>query len=493
MARPPTPSGSNRTTPIPVIDRRALLRGALAGGALVTIPLPRLGAMLNGNGTAYAATGQRLQRFGVYFIGNGFVPGPFAPRPRATGPIGEFGTQLAPLAPLKQKITIASGFELKTGRTLGVPHGHFAGGLTGIAATPNRVFQAPTIDQVLAQGSPLGVGVPYKSLEVGVANATPGVGQKIYHAVSHRGPNQPNDPEYSPAAVFARIFKGFAPRPADPAGMSPGMAPPPPVVDPTLELDKSLLDAVTADAKVLEQRLGREDRARLQSHLEGIRSLESRIAGLATGGNEGGPAAAPGAACKKPGEMAQAGETGSGLNQQVAGLQADLIVAALACDLTRVFFYQLTKPAAHVNYGLPDVTGDFHGLCHSDSGNDQLRVQKGVAHTMGLFAGLLAKMDAVNEGAGTLLDNAAVLVSTCVSWGKTHTQWEWPCVIGGRGGLRPDGNGYHLKGGWHVRAPNYDNFNQVLLGLINIYGTNLKSLGKDASLTDQENHEIFGA
>ena len=55
------------------INRRAVLRGALAGGALVTIPLPRLGAMFNGNGTAYAAGGP-LQRFGIFFVGNGVVP-----------------------------------------------------------------------------------------------------------------------------------------------------------------------------------------------------------------------------------------------------------------------------------------------------------------------------------------------------------------------------------------------------------------------------------
>ena len=37
-----------------VIPRRLVLRGVLAGGAAVAIPLPRLIGMLNGNGTAYA-------------------------------------------------------------------------------------------------------------------------------------------------------------------------------------------------------------------------------------------------------------------------------------------------------------------------------------------------------------------------------------------------------------------------------------------------------
>src|SRR5687767_15511877 len=102
------------------ISRRALLRGAVIGGGLVTVPLPRLGAMLNGNGTAYAATGRTIQRFGVYFIGNGFVPSSFAPAPRQTGPLTALSPQLAPLDKLKAKLTVVSGFDLKTGRPDGL-------------------------------------------------------------------------------------------------------------------------------------------------------------------------------------------------------------------------------------------------------------------------------------------------------------------------------------------------------------------------------------
>jgi hypothetical protein len=211
---------ANRT-----ISRRAALRGALAGGGLVAIPLPRLGAMLNGNGTAYAATGKPIQRFGVYFI--------------------------------------------KTGRPNDTPHGHFPGGLTG-ANGAGRVYHAPSIDQVIALQGPLGQGTDYRSIEVAVANATPGVSQKMYQAVSAKGMGQHNDPEYSPAAVFNRLFKsGADPAPA-PAG---GTA----VVDPTVALERSVLDAIRSDAAELKKRLGREDVARLDSHLEGIRGIEQRL------------------------------------------------------------------------------------------------------------------------------------------------------------------------------------------------------------------------
>jgi len=134
------------------ISRRAVLRGALVGGGVATIPLPRLSAMLNGNGNAYAATGRPIQRFGVYFIGNGFVPVAFLPQPILTSPLKAetLTMQLKPFAPVLNKVTIASGFDLHTGRQVGVPHGHFFGALSGMPATGrSRQFQLPTIDMVI--------------------------------------------------------------------------------------------------------------------------------------------------------------------------------------------------------------------------------------------------------------------------------------------------------------------------------------------------------
>jgi len=477
---------TNRTTKRSTMGRRAVLRGALLGGGLATIPLPRLGAMLNGNGTAYAATGKTIQRFGVYFIGNGFVPLSFAPSPRQTGPLASLGPQLAPLEKLKAKLTVVSGFDLKTGRPDGLPHGHFFGALSGAHGIPSgRLFALPSIDQVIAVNSPLGQGVPFRSLEVGVSNATPGVGQKAYHAVSSRGTNAQNDPEFNPVAQFNRLFKSGVPA-------TPGGGGAAPTIDPTWAVDKSILDVVRVDAQALQTRLGAEDRTRLDSHLTGLRALEDRLQLMSQ------PRMGADAACKAM-NMTTAGDPSSGLNTKVAAAHDDLMVMALACDQTRVFTYQLTKPAAHVNYGLPDLNGDFHGICHGDGGNDQPKVVKGVVHTMGLFANLLAKMDAIDEGGATMLDNSTILISTCVSWGKTHTQWEWPCVIAGRGGLRAGADGkpdpagrFNFQGGWHYRSPNSDNFSKVLLTLANLHGARQNSLGKDGGLTDTEVHEIFG-
>jgi hypothetical protein len=469
-----------------VLSRRAVLRGVLAGGAAVAIPLPRLGAMLNGNGTAYAA-GTPIQRFGIFFMGNGVVPNSFAPTPRITGPLGTLTVQLSLLDPVKSKITVVSGFDLHTGRALGVPHGHFPGGLTGAPATAEgapggrRNYQLPSIDQVIAKG-PLGQCVPYRSLEVSVSNATPGVGEDMYQAVSG-APHAHNFPSSSPTDIFNRLFgKGIG-------TTAPTSGP----VDHTPDVEKSVLDAVIADAADLEKRLGAADRDRLHQHLDSIRSLELRVKGPVGGGGPGGACGGRDPVCAVPQGHADGNDKNDGLDGTLAHTLADLVVMAMACDMTRVFTYQLTKPAAHVHYGGdPDLGGDFHGMCHGENPDDQPKVQKGVKYGIGYMASLLQKMDAVKEGDATMLDNSIVMFSTCVAWGKTHTQYEWPCVLGGRGGRRADGS-WNLKGGWHYRPTSSgDNFSKVLLTLANINRAGLTEIGMDGGHTTEEAPGIRG-
>ena len=58
------------------LDRRTVLKGVLATGATVSIPLPLLEIMLNGNGTAYAQTATPVPPlFVMWFFGDGTLPG----------------------------------------------------------------------------------------------------------------------------------------------------------------------------------------------------------------------------------------------------------------------------------------------------------------------------------------------------------------------------------------------------------------------------------
>jgi len=160
---------------------------------------------------------------------------------------------------------------------------------------------------------------------------------------------------------------------------------------------------------------------------------------------------------------------------------ADLTVLALSCELTNVFAFMFSYPAAHVHFrhlGSGAIQSDFHNtLCHAEA-LPQPNVHMGVVYEMSCFAYLLEQMDKVQEGDHTLLDASCLLTSTCVAWGKTHQREEWPIMIGGLAGGA-------LKGNFHYRAV-MDNPSKVLLTLANVYGCNRKDFGKDALYASDE-------
>ena len=177
-----------------IIGRRTVLRGAVAGGALATLPLPRLAGMLNGNGTAYAQGAPLRKVFGVWFYGNGMIPARFIPR--GEGADFPLSDQLQPLARVKSKLTVVSGMELKTGRA--DAHSYVATGWLGAARHADnpgtKEVRLPTIDQVVADV--IGKDTPRRSIEIGVTRARHRTHGVMYDAVSHRGRNAPNSPEF---------------------------------------------------------------------------------------------------------------------------------------------------------------------------------------------------------------------------------------------------------------------------------------------------------
>jgi len=93
-----------------------------------------------------------------------------------------------------------------------------------------------------------------------------------------------------------------------------------------------------------------------------------------------------------------------------------------------------------------------------------------VLYAMACLAEFLEKLASVKEGAGTLLDNSLIYVTSCTSWGKTHTVYEWPVLLVGKAGGA-------LAGNRHYRATVNDNLSKVLLSVANIMGCNLTTIG----------------
>lgn len=396
--------------------RRSVLRGML-GGAAVTVGLPFLESIARPR-TAKAAPDGYPKRFGMFFWGNGVLPELW--KPAAVGATAEawgLSPTLAPLAAHKKKLSVVSG--LKVPIKNDIPHMSGPIGFLspqGPAAADPSAFGAATLDQVIAEV--IGADSRFKSLEVGVQ---PGI-----TGMSYAGPGALNPCETSPAALFQRVF--------GPEFVPPGSTP---KENPTLALRKSVLDAVMSETTDLQKVLGASDKARLESHLDGVRSLEKRIQKL----QETPPAIV---GCKPPPAPKDAYPPVDGRPplSEISRVMADITAMALACDQTRVFTYWFSGPVNNTLF--PGATSGHHQLTH-DEPSPQPQVAAILVQIMTELAYLLTALDSLPEGDGTLLDHCALLATTDCNLGRQHTLDNYPILVAGsaNGALRP---GVHVDG-----------------------------------------------
>jgi hypothetical protein len=444
------------------LNRRTVLRGLLATGAAVTIPLPLLDAMLDGKGTALAATGAPVSPLYVtWFFGNGSLPGLWKPAQTGAGSAWALSPQLQPLAEVKSHLTVISGL---TGKLVSASIPHPSGSAAATTAAPlnGLAVRAPSIDQIIADT--IAGDAPFRSLEVGVTPATPNGNEHSLHSVSHNGPNSRNDAEYNPKAVFDRLFGGTTePEPDDEADEAAKRA----------AAEISVLDSILEDGVRLQSRLGSADRQRVEQHLEAIRAIERRIQTVP-------PDSTP-AACGSVTEPSVGEDTRSEAPAEVNTAMAELTTLALACEKTRVATFTFTLPAAHVYYRhlAADMNDDFHDIiCHGDPGaeSSQPRVDKGVLYAMRCLNEFLTLLKATPHGSTNLLDATLVYVTSDTAWGRVHTTTEWPVLLAGKAGGR-------LRGDEHHNFPD-ENLSRALLTTATIMGSPITEIGLDAGHTN---------
>ena len=102
---------------------------------------------------------------------------------------------------------------------------------------------------------------------------------------------------------------------------------------------------------------------------------------------------------------------------------------------------------------------------------------------MSTFAGLLAKMDAVREGNGTLLDNMLILATSESNFAKVHSIEALPIMVAGKGGGR-------WRSGQHI-AGRGDPSSRVGLTLQQAFGMPVSSWGAGAMRTSRPITEVL--
>lgn len=427
------------------LSRRTVLRGLL-GGVAVGLALPTLEIFLDHHGEALASGDAFPKRFGVWFWGNGVGPNPANWVPSGAGTDWTPSPIMAPLAPVKEEITVVSGLKVYTPNTH--PHGTGpAGILTGRRVmedgTDQATFAARTIDQVIADQ--IGSDTVNRSLEISI--------DRVDTSPSYSEPGKSNPPESNPAVLFNTLFGPTFHQPGDMA-----------TVDPKLGLRRSLLDAVGEDAKALRGKLGSADRVRLDAHMDNVRQLEQKIAKL-----EAAPPVLD--ACKKPEAPLPDYPDIDGRPQlsAVSRVMSDILAMSLACDQERVFTFQFSHPVNNLLFA--NASAGHHQLTHDELG-DQPTVQDILHQILTEAAYFIQALKNVQEGSATLLDHCGVLFMTDCSNGKSHAVDEYPLFLAG------SANGA-LQRGIHYRAPAGENASKLGLTLLHAFDVAATSFGAD--------------
>jgi hypothetical protein len=186
-----------------------------------------------------------------------------------------------------------------------------------------------------------------------------------------------------------------------------------------------VLEAVGEDAKGLRKRISQSDQRRLDEYLSSVREVEQQIdqAGKERRLQGWRPTLA------KPDMRRPADGIPQDIDQHMR-LMCDILVLAFRTDTTRVCTLKLNND--HSSLRFPHLKADYmihHLLSHTDSA-DWLKVNQFFTQQVAYIA---EKLDKVQEGERTLLDNAMMLFLSSMMTGN-HNNDQLPVVLLGRGG-----------------------------------------------------------
>lgn len=319
--------------------------------------------------------------------------------------------------------------------------------------------QNASIDQFLALERGLGDGTALASLVLGVGSADPALQWCISYAKGGTALPKLIDP----AQTFARAFTQFLAG-TDPAALARA--------EREQRLGRSLLDYWTRDLNALAARAPKSEKDKLDQHATALRELEKRVVGHTA---QCVPPPAPNAMQFPQVASYQGGER---YFDAITDLQIDLMVHALACEVTHVstlFLADLSR--THTDALLPeDVHTDVahryaSGGRAGTMGNpaSQALLARQNHYTYGKIARLLQRL-----AEASLIEQTVLVAMSDMGDPAKHSSRQIPALLAG-------GWGGALRGGRHIDlGAEGTPSNRLLVSVQRAFGVESDSFGQSS-------------
>ncbi len=438
-----------------LIGRRAVLRG-FAG---VAIALPLLeGCTTSRTNTSIgksslALDGAGARRFVGIMVPNGVFPADWYPAANAL----TLGRSLAPLERHRENLLLFRNVDnTAAARTPSRP-GHVEGVsslLSGVA--PVSLSRAGTqwvgggisLDQAIANAmETAGIVTQKKSLELGPFDSDG------YGAIAHAAAERPLPGYADPKTLFNVLFPQATPDTLDTVHLRRGR-------------QKSILDGCADDLDRISRRVGKADKTRIDEHLESLRNVEKRIDAVSS--------------CS-PGNFTPPVSFGN--DGEIRKAFLDIVVLAMACDITRVATFAWHRSGAvgpaFPWLGFPD---DLHEITHQvvpETFGTATTYREKLIRILAFFAEQHAyfidglKRVSTPDGS-TLFDHTVILQGSDISW--NHGVDNIPFLVAA-GAKTP------LRGGRMISAPAATPHNNLLVTLLHAFGIQASSFGDPSVCT----------
>jgi len=429
------------------VTKKAFPRRTFLRAAGATLALPFLDAMVPALTPLARAQARPRTRFGAIYVPNGAIMEQWIPE--VVGPGFDFTPILKPLEPFKDQMVVVTNLTRShPGSQVGDHAVSAAGFLTGV--WPKRteaedVLANTTIDQVVARQ--IGQDTAFPSLEVATEDFTgyvgacsPGFNCVYLNTVCWSSPSTPLPMDINPRVVFERMF-GQGGSPAQRAAR--------------VRDERSMLDSVAAEARLLQRNLDARDRQRVSDYLDNLREIERRIQRAESRGKTDVTLDVP---VGVPDSF-----------EEHVGLMYDLMAVAYQADVTRVFTFMLSRELSQRTYANIGVTEQHHSVSHH--GNDPQKIAQNVkvnTYHMGLFAKFIETLKATPDGDGSVLDHSLIFYGGGMGNPNGHASDPLPVVALG-GGVG--------KGHRHIKLKPQTPIGNLWLAVANHFGDEMNTFG----------------